>query len=236
MLRARDYRQKAREALSGNWGTAIGTGFAVQAINFILVLIVYMVLLANASLQITGDMSYTDYPQVIISPKGYLEYMLALIVVQFVMYALLVGYLYFNVNLVRRESFQFNNVFSRFNIILKIFGLYFMMGLFILLWSFLFVIPGIIASFRYCMAPYIMADNPEIGIMDAIRESKEMMNGYKWKYFCLQFSFIGWALLSIVTFGIGLLWVMPYMQAANAAFYVQVSGQNTTYEYSLDDE
>ena len=87
-----------------------------------------------------------------------------------------------------------------------------------------------------------MAEDPEVGIMEAIGKSKEMMKGYKWKFFCLEISFIGWILLSLFTAYIGLLWVTPYMQTAFAAFYLEVSGQSgqsgqkTQYEYDLSDE
>jgi uncharacterized membrane protein len=96
-------------------------------------------------------------------------------------------------------------------------------GLLIILWSLLLVIPGIIAAYRYAMASYIMAQNPEIGALDAIERSKAMMNGNKLRLFCLQLSFIGWMLLSALTLGIGYIFLRPYMQAAYAAFYLDIS-------------
>ena len=76
------------------------------------------------------------------------------------------------------------------------------------------------------MAPYILAEHPEMSAMDAIKLSKDMMRGNKGRYFCLQLSFIGWILLSLLTFGIGILFLIPYMQAANAEFFNEVSGKN----------
>ena len=87
------------------------------------------------------------------------------------------------------------------------------------LWALLFVIPGIIATYRHAMCFYILKDNPEMEALDARRASKEMMKGHKWQLFCLHFSFIGWILLSFLTFGILFFWVMPYMETANAEFY-----------------
>jgi len=69
------------------------------------------------------------------------------------------------------------------------------------------------------MAFYIISDNPEIGAMEAIRKSKEMMRGFRWKLFCLNLSFIGWVLLCVLTLGIGFLWLQPYMNASFANFY-----------------
>lgn len=86
-------------------------------------------------------------------------------------------------------------------------------------WSLLFVIPGIIAAYRYSMATYIMAENPTITPTEAIERSKALMDGRKGDLFCLDLSFIGWALLTVLTAGIGALWLTPYMAVSRAAFY-----------------
>ena len=109
-----------------------------------------------------------------------------------------------------------------------------LVGVFTFLWSLLFIIPGIIASYSYAMTPYILAEHPEIGVMDAINASKKMMSGNKFRLFCLHFSFLGWDILSLLTFGILRFWLQPYKETANAAFYREISGtaaqtQNETY-------
>lgn len=230
MLRAADYRARAREALKGNWGLAVGTGFALEMTRIVIIYAFILIML------LTGVVGFNEFGEVTMSTSGEFIYMVAMILVVCVNLTLLMGYLYFNLNLAGGGEVRFDNIFARFNKILKISGLYFMVALFTMLWWLLLIIPGIIASFRYVMAPYIIAENPEIGILEAITKSKEMMKGYKWKYFCLQFSFFGWALLGVLTFGIGMLWITPYMQATNAAFYLEVSGHNVQYEYDLNDE
>ena len=117
-------------------------------------------------------------------------------------------------------------IFSRFDIFFKALGLNLFMALFIWLWTLLFIVPGIIAGYRYCLAPYLMAENPNLGIREAVNMSKELMAGHKWRLFCLNLSFIGWAILSALTCGIGDLWLSPYIYAANAAFYVDRTGRN----------
>ena len=97
-------------------------------------------------------------------------------------------------------------------------------GIYVFLWSLLFVIPGIIATYRYAMASYILAEHPELPVNEAITRSKEMMQGNKFRLFCLIFSFIGWDFLCVLTFGIGNLWLTPYKKAAMADFYREVSG------------
>lgn len=99
--------------------------------------------------------------------------------------------------------------------------LYFFTGLFTLLWLLCFIVPGIIKAFAYSMAPYILAENPNMTVFEALDESQAMMEGYKWDLFKLGFSFIGWFLLSLLTLGVLLIWVIPYMQAAQAEFYHQ---------------
>ncbi len=94
--------------------------------------------------------------------------------------------------------------------------------LFIALWSLLLIVPGIVKGYSYAMTFYILKDHPEMTGTEAITESRRMMDGNKWRLFCLDMSFIGWYLLSIVTFGILLFWVMPYHEAAHAAFYEDV--------------
>lgn len=95
----------------------------------------------------------------------------------------------------------------------------------VFLWALLFVIPGIIKAFEYAMIPYILAENPEITSKEAFELSKKMMTGNKWRYFVLSFSFIGWVLLAMLTFGIGALFLAPYIDAALAEFYVEVKNQ-----------
>ncbi|MDR3552021.1 MAG: DUF975 family protein [Clostridia bacterium] len=129
------------------------------------------------------------------------------------------------IRLCRGEYSSFSTLFDRFTILIKALGLRLFMALFVFLWTLLLIIPGIIAGYRYAMAPYIMTEHPEIGIREAVDISKNMMNGYKLDLFVLDLSFIGWALLCILTCGIGFLWLTPYMQAAHAAFYLQVSFQ-----------
>lgn len=104
-------------------------------------------------------------------------------------------------------------------------GALFLSGLFIALWSMLFVIPGIIKLYSYRMVPYILAEDPEIGANEAITRSREMMNGHKWNAFVLDLSFIGWALLSGLTFGIlSIFYVNPYIYQTDAELYKAIKG------------
>ncbi len=116
-------------------------------------------------------------------------------------------------------------LFSRFHIFFKAVGLQLFTGFFIFLWSLLFIIPGIVAGYRYALAPYIMAEHPEIGIREAVNMSKQMMAGHKARLFWLGLSFIGWNILCVFTLNIGHLWLNPYTQTALAAFYIERTGR-----------
>ena len=101
-----------------------------------------------------------------------------------------------------------------------------LVALFTMLWTLLLIVPGIVKSYSYRMTAYIMHDNPDIPVSECIRKSQQMMSGHKWKLFCLDLSFIGWILLGIITFGIAMLWVTPYMATASAHFYVELKSRN----------
>lgn len=122
-------------------------------------------------------------------------------------------------NFFESDKAVIDDIFKGFNNIGKAIGLVIVMGLFVFLWSLLLIIPGIIAAIRYSQALYILAENPDIPIMEAISRSKEMMFGVKGKYFLLQLSFIGWAFLCLFTAGIGYLWLYPYIFTSNTIFY-----------------
>ena len=97
-----------------------------------------------------------------------------------------------------------------------------LIGVFVFLWSLLFIITGIIAGISYSQAFFILVDEPEIGAYEAIKKSKQMIMSKKGKYFMLSLSFLGWALLCVVTLGIGFLWLAPYMQTTFAQFYQDI--------------
>ncbi len=122
----------------------------------------------------------------------------------------------------RRMSADVELAFSGFNLFAKTLLTYILLAVFVLLWMLLLIIPGLIKSYSYAMTWFILADNPEIEPLEAIDRSMKMMDGRKWKLFCLMWRFFGWALLAVLTFGIGFLWVVPYMNTSMAHFYEDV--------------
>jgi uncharacterized membrane protein len=143
---------------------------------------------------------------------------------------LVVGLAIFSLSLSRNQDAKLEQIFEGFNRFGTCLGAYLLMVLFIILWMLLLIIPGFIAALSYSMTFYILADDNSIGAMEAIDKSKKIMDGNKWKLFCLQLRFLGWALLCILTLGIGFLWLMPYMQLSLAKFYDDIK------ENSIIDE
>ncbi|MBL4624383.1 MAG: DUF975 family protein [Flavobacteriales bacterium] len=145
-----------------------------------------------------------------------------------------VGIALFSINISRNENAELGQIFHGFNKFGVALGAYILSAIFIFLWMLLLIIPGIIAALSYSMVNYIIADEEEIGVMDALNKSKAMMDGYKMKLFLLALSFIGWAILCILTAGIGFLWLIPYIQVTVAKFYDDIKGEKHA-SFSSDD-
>ena len=135
-----------------------------------------------------------------------------------------VGYARFNLDLVDGGNPSFETLFGYFSYWKTTAVARLLQSLYVLLWSLLFIIPGIMASYSYAMTEFILAEHPELTAGEAIAQSKVMMAGNRWRLFCLHFSFIGWDILCTLTMGIGHLWLRPYRQAADAVFYREITG------------
>lgn len=127
-------------------------------------------------------------------------------------------------------------LFSGFSQFWRVFSMNLLMGVFIFLWSLLLLIPGIVMACAYSQAPFIMLEHPEMSALECISESKKMMEGRKFDWFVLQLSFIGWWMLSSLTFGVLNIWITPYRQTANAGFYNGLVGWPAEAEKVSQDE
>lgn len=117
--------------------------------------------------------------------------------------------------------------------------IYVLTSIFLTLWTMLLVIPGIIKTFSYSQAYFIFKDrksvsgNQKVSALACITESRKMMDGHKFEYFMLQLSFLGWGILSVISLGIGFLWLNPYMNTTYAAFYKNLT-ENDGYDESVE--
>lgn len=198
-LTCKAMRERAREALSGKWKVAV-----------LATLVIFLI----SSLQY---FAITFFSNIFIGSVISLAFSL------FVVLPLGLGYYHFALKIANNEEVKIGTVFEGFNYIGKVIILTILIEIFVILWSILLIIPGIIAALRYSQAYFILLDNPEISPLEAIKRSKQMMVGNKGKYFLLGLSFIGWALLNGITCGVGSLWLLPYIYVALAVFYKEVS-------------
>ena len=126
----------------------------------------------------------------------------------------------------RNQKPDFAILFSGFKRFGDSFAAYLLMFIFTILWFLLLIIPGFIALLRYSQTYYILLEDENIGPLEAITKSKEMMVGNKWKLFCLYCRFIGWLILCIITLGFAGLLVGPYLSQSLANFYNDLTSYN----------
>lgn len=239
-MSSRDLRYQARRALSGRWGVAILAGFLAAFFGG-------LVNSVSNGISIELDEETMKYFQMsestIEALFGVALSATTLSLVQFIMGGpVQLGYSQFLLKMHRGEDAQVKDLFSQFYRFAEGFCLYLLRGIFIVLWSMLFVIPGIVKSYSYAMAHFIMAEDPSISCVDAITRSRQLMDGHKAELFVLRLSFIGWHFLCILTCGIGYLWLIPYQNAAEAAFYhnltdpTPVKPKEDDYDFSWMDQ
>lgn len=137
------------------------------------------------------------------------------------------GFAIFSLALSRNQEVKFEQLFDGFKSFAKYLYAYLLIAIYVLLWMLLLIIPGIVAAFSYSMTYFILADNPTMNAPEALKRSKEIMMGNKWKYALLYLRFFGWFLLSVLSLGIGFLWLFQYMQISAAKFYEDIKGGTT---------
>jgi len=137
------------------------------------------------------------------------------------------GLAMFSLSVSRGKSLKVVQIFDGFKNFSEAFVANLLRTVFVLLWSLLLIVPGIVAYISYSMIYFIIADDSNIEASEALKKSKQMMYGNKWKYFKLQLRFLGWAILSILALGIGFFWLVPYIQVSCAKFYEDIKNIET---------
>ena len=189
-----EYKDMALQSLEGKWGKAA-----------IATLIVFIIL------ELFGS-----------SPSFFMDPIPSMVlqgVFSLLLLPLAWGYITFFLRIIRDENLDYGHLFDGFNQYFRIFLAELLKGIYILLWALLLIIPGLIKEYSYAMTEFILKDNPEMSGEEAICESMRLMQGHKMQLFLLDLSMIGWLILSILTLGIGLLFLLPYNYTAHAHFY-----------------
>ena len=197
------YKNEALSALRGNWANA---------------LVATIILVALALFFSSNDAINSYYQRIVINP--FIGYSLTFVSL-FVLLPLAVGYSNsMRVLLETGDNRLTNNSFSLgFGNWLHVVWGMILSTIYIFLWTLLLIIPGIIKSYSYALTLYILVEHPEMSANEAIEESMRLMDGHKFDLFYLQLSFIGWAILSILSLGLGFFWLIPYQMTTQAAFY-----------------
>ncbi|MBT2678277.1 DUF975 family protein [Bacillus sp. ISL-35] len=202
-------KKKSLASLKGKWGIGVALTFIIFLITAIVPSIVEVILSGG----------FSDWANQTETPL--IADMLNLLV-SFLFIPLTVASYWFFLVIARWNDPKISDIFTvykKWELSLKLIGTSILVGFFTILWSLLLIIPGIIKGISYSQVFFLLKDNPQLSALEAITESKIRMKGYKWKYFLLNLSFIGWAFIAIFTFGIGFLWLAPYISTANATFY-----------------
>ena len=132
------------------------------------------------------------------------------------------GYIVYFLNLIRQEDVRYERLFEGYRDFIRTFLLEFLYTIAAVIGFCLFIIPGIILTIGFCMAPFILKDDKDINAMDALMKSWQITRGHKMRLFWLGLSFIGWIILSLCTFGIGFFLLAPYMEATFAHYYEDI--------------
>jgi uncharacterized membrane protein len=207
-LKINAIKREAKRTLKGRWGFAILLSIITFAICSIVPLMVEILFSGGFT-----AWSNQENPQ--------LKAQIVSLIFTLALYPILFGYYSAFLELERSKHVRVKNLFYAFDAALyfKVIGIYVLTALYTLLWSLLFLIPGIIKSFAYSQVYFVIKDHPELSPNEAIRQSRQLMHGNKGKYFLLLLSFIGWGILGVITLFIGFLWIVPYYTATLASFY-----------------
>lgn len=210
---ASDHRQVARDNLQGNWGLSIG----VAAMAVILGGCV-----AGSSFlpKLNIDLKSISLSDLTLPLRNATLSLSMLGIISFILGGVLeLGHARYLLDQHEHRELRFDTLFSMFHYFGTGFCQQFLRSLYIALWSLLLVFPGAIASYRYAMTPFILAEHPDMTASDAIKASSDLMAGHKWELFCLDLSFLGWIILCAITANLGNLALNPYRSAARASFY-----------------
>lgn len=218
-MRIGEIKKTALQALKGNWKLVVLLSFIVFLVGLVPSL---PELFFGDSATITTEPEPTSATSII------LTFIFSIAIFPF---TVAVNWFYLSLSRGNKESIaQVFSIYKDGKLAFKLIGATILQAIYLFLWFLLFIIPGYIKSISYSQMFFILRDHPEYTVNQAITESRKMMNGYKWKYFLLILSFIGWGFLCIFTLGIGLLWLVPYITTSSAAFY------NELIDYKNNDE
>ena len=140
------------------------------------------------------------------------------------------GLTVFFLNLVRGLDISYERLFDGYKDFVRVFLALLLVGICEVVGFVLLIVPGIIAILMFSQTAFILKDDPQISAVEAMKRSKQMMDGHKMELFVIQLSFIGWFILAMLTCGIGLLFLYPYIYATMAHYYEDLKAEYSVFE------
>ncbi len=236
-MEAKTLRARARANLAGNWGISVAVAVVAVLLGGHII-----------GLSFFPDLEYSMSPEKFPVLQKYADWWNEGLRIGHVTFnfrngifgfaafliggVLQIGYADFLLKQHDGKETSFNDLFSKFDYFGTGFAQRFLRSLYVMLWSLLFIIPGIIKEYSYAMTPFILGEHPNLTASQAIKLSEQLMEGHKADLFLLELSFIGWNILAMFTLNLGNVALNPYKNAAYAAFYRQLQAENryTSYE------
>ncbi|WP_214699331.1 MULTISPECIES: DUF975 family protein [unclassified Exiguobacterium] len=208
-----EWKQHARQALKGKWWLMAGLAL--------------LFLIINGIPQWFAPEMDVNSPEPFTSADLTLSFVSN--VLQILIAPLAIGWSWLALNVSRGNGASLSTMFKPFQMrYVKHVITSFVMGVFLVLWTLLLVVPGIIKGFSYSLTPYILRDQPELSALESITESRRLMDGHKMEAFMLFLSFFGWFLVGLLTLGIGFFFIGPYFSTTYATFYDSIRDNHIT--------
>ena len=220
-LGAYTFRRIARESLRGRWLKAIVAG-------------IIAVWLGAYAMTIPALCEYVAVISVLMLIlefiPGYYYVLLSAVIAISIYYFFVggvvrLGHISFNLALLDRRRLRYSILTSHLNLWWKMICARMAILFLTTIGLLFFVIPGIFIHYSCAMTPYMLEQKPDYTMSQSIMASFRIMAGHRWQLFALRFSFLGWNFLSMLTLGIGFLFVIPYRSLAETVFYNEISGR-----------
>lgn len=239
-----ELKRRARRTLFGNYGTAVGAQLVQLGVMIGVLILIYVSVLVTAIASVSIDGGGASIILVI-------GVVLVLYIIAFLLaYMMTPGWYRLNLNLCKEGRAQVSDIFFAFrnrpgkflgitilyvaiivmlsipDILLSLavdrIGIYGFYGIYSCIYWLLLGALSVYLGLTYGQFFIILAEDPQKGLIEALKESRTLMKGNRWRFFCVELSFLGWAIFSYLTLGIGLLWIGPYMTSTYIHFYLDI--------------
>lgn len=245
-----ELKAMARSSLLGNYGTAVGSVLVPYAVLMGIMFVIYIFAIAGTLAAVFTSQGGSMSAVMIILILVWVAVFLICILGE---YMIMPGYTKMYLNICRGERCQLGDLlygfkntpgkfvlisFALLGIVVVTTGISFLINLatigipsfavkFAAQWGYILIlyVLAFVMSLNFGLTYKILVDRPECGIMEALKESSRMMKGNKWRYFRLMLSFLGWVVIGYLSFGLGFLWLIPYIGCTFTEFYLDLKGQ-----------